>query len=69
MAVPAVPQARLTMIEAEIFPGALEAFLDRPAQTCDACQFGQRRSGRREGQVIGAALEVAPVAADQEAAL
>jgi hypothetical protein len=40
------------MIEAEIVLGALEAFLDRPAQAGDAGKIGERDARRREDQMI-----------------
>lgn len=41
------------MVETKIVFGALEAFLDGPAQAGDAGKLGQRRSGRRENEIIG----------------
>ena len=42
MAMPSVPGAGFAMIEPRFFLRALEAFLDRPAQTGRAGEFGQR---------------------------
>ena len=57
------------MVEAEIVLGALEAFLDRPAQARDTSKLGERCPGWSEDEVIGLACRIAPVPADQEEAL
>jgi|tagenome__1003787_1003787.scaffolds.fasta_scaffold20341878_1 hypothetical protein len=43
---PAMPGARLAVIEAQFLFGALEAFLDGPAQPGDTGQFGKLGAGR-----------------------
>ena len=49
---PAVPGPRLAMIESEIVLGALEAFLDGPAQPGGRSQIGQGRICPRIGEII-----------------
>ena len=49
VAVPAVPAARLVVIEAELIPGGLEAVLDRPAAAFDPYQHLERGTFRAPG--------------------
>lgn len=44
VAVPSMPRTRLAVIEAQIIFGALEAFLDGPAQAGGGRQLGKRRT-------------------------
>ena len=64
---PAVPGARLVVIEAEFVLGGFKAVFDRPAMALDFCKLFDgrflRRPGREEGEVA-----VRDLAADQEAA-
>ena len=53
------------MIEPEIGFGSLKAFFDGPAQTCGACEFGQRRAGGGKAEVIGPVIGSTPAAADE----
>ena len=57
VAVPAMPGARLAVIEAKVVLGALETFLDGPAQTGGPGQFGQCRTGGAEDEVMRASPE------------
>jgi hypothetical protein len=63
---PAMPGARLAVIEAEIAFGALETFLDRPAQAGDAGKLGERSVGGSEDETIGALVGLGRRAADQQ---
>ena len=63
-----MPGAGFAMIEAEIALGALETFLDRPAQAGDACEFRKRRPFGREDQIVGLLVALCEAAADQEPA-
>ena len=69
MTVPAVPRARLAVIEAEIILGSLKALLDGPAQTGRAGEFGKGGAGGCEDEIIGPLASVSPAAADQDPAL
>ena len=57
------------MVEAKFLLGALEAFLDGPAQAGRTGQFGEPGAGWREHQAVGARVGVASAAADQQPAL
>lgn len=67
VAPPAVPRARLVVIEAEFVLGRLKAVFDRPAMTLDFRELFDGRSlgrpGREESEVA-----VGDLAADQQAA-
>ena len=62
---PAMPGARLTMIEAQVLLGAQETFLDCPAQPGRRCQIGQGRFGASIGEVVRDGLRVTQVSARQ----
>lgn len=67
MPMPAMPGARLVVIEPELVLGGLEAVFDRPAMAFHRHQLFHGRAlgapGREEGQIA-----IGDVAADQEAA-
>ncbi len=56
------------MVEPKFLFGALEAFLDRPAQAGGTGEVGQRRAGAGEHQIIGTLRRITSVAADQQPA-
>lgn len=64
-----VPGSRFARVEAEIAFGALETFLDRPAQGGDAGEFGQIRAFGGEDQIIGACVRLPAISPDQQPAL
>ncbi len=51
---PAVPGARFAVIEVEVAFPAFEAFLDGPAQSGRAREFGQAGSLWSEDEIVGA---------------
>src|SRR3954452_7972389 len=52
-AVPAVPAARLVVVEPELVLGGLERILDRPAPALDTDQHLERGAGRAPGGEVG----------------
>ena len=64
MAMPGMPRAGFAMIEAEIALGALETFLDRPAQAGGACEFRQAGSLGREDEIVGLLVGLGEAAPD-----
>lgn len=54
------------MVETEIILGAFKTFLDGPAQSGDAGQFGKRRSRRSKNEIIGALGRFSAAASNQE---
>jgi hypothetical protein len=57
------------MAEPQFFLGALETFLDGPAQTGRPRQFGEAGAGRSEDEIIGPLGRVLAAAPDQYPAL
>ena len=57
------------MVETEIVLGASEALLDRPARAGGPGEFGERRAGLTEDEVVGALLGIATMAPDQQMTL
>ena len=56
------------MVKAEIILGALEAFLDCPAQTCRPGQFRKRGLGGRKDQIIAEGVRIRAAFADEDIA-
>src|SRR6266481_692821 len=66
MTMPAMPTARLAMIEPGLALGGLEAFLDGPAQAGDSGELPQVGRVGTEGDVIGSLFRLGDRLPDQQ---
>lgn len=69
MAMPAVPGVGLAMVEPEIVLGALETFLNGPTQASGTGEFGKRRAGGCEDEVVRPLIGGLAIASDQKPTL